>query len=340
MHHRVPGDRNFQDVGGVHPGRRRRLGGELVEGLAYRLRHLRRPVLVHHRERDAAHQVLAESDLGVHPAEGGDDLAGEQVREVDREGRRADVHREPVDPVTVAGPNVDEPPSVAHERRRPVATRLEGRVEPAQGPHLRLGDPHPERFPEALLEAPKVGGGTGEVGGRDLDVHRPHQRVDPDVAGVGPLADDLAVDLARLRHVRHEVPRDAGLAGEAVAFLEAARPALALLAVGRLRQVVRRGDDTVLGELAFAHPDLAAGADAAPSAHRIEVDPEPAGRGEERRSGREAAPAPGGGEDDEGVVSHRAGGPGGGAPAPPRPHPRPPPSGGRSTPGNCGRGPS
>ena len=340
VHHRVPGDGDLEHVGGVHPGRRRRLGGELVEGLAYRAGHLRRPVLVHHREGDAAHEVLPEPDLRVHPAEGGDDLAGEKVAEVNCEGRRPDVHREPVDPVAVAGPDVDEPPSVAHERRRPVAARLEGRVEPAQGLDLRLDDPRPERFPEALLEAPKVGGGPGEVGGRDLDVHRPHQRVDPDVAGVGPLADDLAVDLARLRHVRHEVPRDAGLAGEAVALLQPAGLALALLPVGRLRQVVRRGDDAVLGELALAHPDLAAGADPAPPAHRIEVDPEAAGGGEERRSGREPAPAPGGGEDDEGVVSHRAGGPGGGAPAPPRPPPRPTPSGGRSTSGSCGRGPS
>ena len=55
VHHRVPGDGDLHHVRRLDSRRPRRLGRELVQGLAHRPRHLRRPVLVHHREGDAAH---------------------------------------------------------------------------------------------------------------------------------------------------------------------------------------------------------------------------------------------------------------------------------------------
>ena len=59
----------------------------------------------------------------------------------------------------------------------------------------------------------------------------------------------------------------------------------------------------MLRELALAHLDLAAAADAAPAADGVDVDAEPAGRVEDGGAGLEA-PAPAGwGEDDE-VVRH------------------------------------
>ena len=257
-----------------------------------------------------------------------------------REGRRTDIHRESVDLVAEAWPDVGEPPAIAYERGCPVAGRLEGRVETSQGVEVGLRHPHPERPAEALLHAPQVAGRMGEVRGRDLDVHRAHQGIDPDVPGGGPLAHDLAVDLTRLRHIGHEVPRDARLAREAMALLQPPRPELAPFPVAEPVEMVRGRYDAVLGELPLAHPHLAAGADAAPSAHRVEVDPKAARRLEEGRPGRKAAAATGGSEDDERVVSHRAGGPGGGGRVPRRPHRRPRPGGGRSTHGSFDRGPS
>src|SRR3546814_12029649 len=60
--------------------------------------------------------------------------------------------------------------------------------------------------------------------------------------------------------------------------------------------------DTVLGEFADADLDLAAAAQAAPAADRIDVDAQAARRLQDRRADREAAAPPRGGEDDEGVV--------------------------------------
>src|SRR3546814_10683097 len=60
--------------------------------------------------------------------------------------------------------------------------------------------------------------------------------------------------------------------------------------------------DTVLGEFAEADLDLAAAAQAAPAADRIDVDAQAARRLQDRRADREAAAPPRGGEDDEGVV--------------------------------------
>src|SRR3546814_14723724 len=63
-----------------------------------------------------------------------------------------------------------------------------------------------------------------------------------------------------------------------------------------------RSADTVLGECADADRDLAAAAQAAPAADRIDVDAQAARRLQDRRADREAAAPPRGGEDDEGVV--------------------------------------
>ena len=67
--------------------------------------HLPGAALVEHRVRDAAHQVLAEADLRVHHAVGGEDLAVGEVGEVAGDRRRADVERDAERPVVEPRPD-------------------------------------------------------------------------------------------------------------------------------------------------------------------------------------------------------------------------------------------
>ena len=127
------------------------------------------------------------------------------------------------------------------------------------------------------------------------------------VADVETLADDLAMDLALGRDVDQDVAADLGRARQAPVGGQAL-----LLAVGRLergegRQVVRLGDDPVLGERAETLRHLAATADATPAADRIDVDAERARRVEHRRALREPPAAARRREDDERVVGHGGG---------------------------------
>jgi hypothetical protein len=61
-----------------------------------RPRHLAGTLGMHHRVRDAAHQILAEADLRVHHAVAGKDRAVGQVSQVAGDRRRADVNRHAV----------------------------------------------------------------------------------------------------------------------------------------------------------------------------------------------------------------------------------------------------
>jgi hypothetical protein len=102
MHDRVADDRHLQEVAHGHLGLAGHVGGEGVEGAAHRLGHLLRAPRMHHRVGDAAHQILAEADLRVHEAAGGDDLTGFQVTQVPGDGGGADIDREPVMPADLA----------------------------------------------------------------------------------------------------------------------------------------------------------------------------------------------------------------------------------------------
>ena len=83
-------------------GRRRELGGELREAAANDLRQLLLRARVEHHVGDAAHEILAEADLRVHLARGGEHFAGSEVAEVAGDRRRADVERDPVRAVVKA----------------------------------------------------------------------------------------------------------------------------------------------------------------------------------------------------------------------------------------------
>ena len=121
----------------------------------------------------------------------------------------------------------------------------------------------------------------------------PDDGVDRDRMGVGLLADDLPVYLALGRDVDHELALDAGGAAEPAAGREPAVARVGALDVAHRREVLGGGGDAVLRELALAHLDLAAAADAAPAADGIDVDAEPARRVEDGRAGLEAPPPAG-----------------------------------------------
>ena len=70
--------------------------------------HLDRAAVVEHRVRHAAHEVLAEPDLRVHHAVGGEDLAVGEIREVAGDRRRPDVERDAERPIVKAGPDAGD----------------------------------------------------------------------------------------------------------------------------------------------------------------------------------------------------------------------------------------
>ena len=158
---------------------------------------------------------------------------------------------------------------------------------------------------ERLEQPGEIAGRRGELRRRDLDVVEPDDRVDDERPDVEPLAHDLAVDLALRRDVDEDVAADRRRARQApVERPGPSRRDRSPRAPPNARQVARLGDDPVLGELAKALGHLAAAADAAPAADRVDVHAERARRVEDRRPGREPPATTRRREDDEGVVGH------------------------------------
>ena len=143
-----------------------------------------------------------------------------------------------------------------------------------------------------------------ETGGGHLDVVQAERRVDDDRAEVEILAHDLAVDLAGGGYVDDGVADDAGRATEAVAGIQRAVAVVVDLDGRRRAQGVGRGVDRPLGEAPDARCHLATAADAAPSAHRVEVGAQGACCLQHRRSVGDLALQPGGREHDSVELGH------------------------------------
>ena len=91
VHDRVAHDGQLEDVAGRHARPGRQGCHQLAHGRPHGAGHRGRPVGMQHGVRDAAHEVLAEPDLWVHDALGGEHCAVRQVDEVAGDGRRAHV---------------------------------------------------------------------------------------------------------------------------------------------------------------------------------------------------------------------------------------------------------
>src|SRR6185437_6772375 len=98
-----------------------------------------------------------------------------------------------------------------------------------------------------------------------------------------------------------QVALDARLTGEAVAVRQ--RPAAGGIFLGRggRREVLRPGEDAVLGELALHDQHFTASADAAAAAYRVDVHSQRARGLQKRCAEREASALARGREDDERV---------------------------------------
>ena len=208
VHDRVAHDRELEDLLDLDAGPRREPGDEARDRVANGAGHRLRAALVHHRVRDAAHEVLAEPDLRVHHAVGGEDLAVGEIREVPGDRRRPDVDRDAERPIVQARPDAGDGPAVVDRDRDAVAARLERRLEGADHLEVRLEarrGPTPARARRA--------GGRGRRRASRGPAARPRPRaaddgVDDEVADRHALADDLAMDLALGRHVDEDVAAD------------------------------------------------------------------------------------------------------------------------------------
>ncbi len=157
---------------------------------------------------------------------------------------------------------------------------------------------------ERLEQPPQVTRRRGEVRRGDLDVVQADDRVDEERPDIEVLAHDLAVDLALRRDVDQDVAADLGRARQAPVVGQAGFGAVGRLELAEWREVVGLGHDPVLGECPQPLAHLAAPADPASAADRIDVDAERARRVEDRGPGVEPPAATRRREDDEGVVGH------------------------------------
>ena len=305
MHDRVADERDLEDVVARDARTLRELGRELREAAADGARELLLGAGVHHHVGDAAHQILAESDLRVHLSCRSEHVAGGEVAEVAGDRRRADVEGDPEHRLVEARPDAGDHRAVVHGDRDAPASPAQGLLQPRQDVRVALEPHQPPLALESIAQAPEIARRGGQIRLLDLDVVKANDRVHLDRVRVCLLAHDLAMHLAFRGNVDHELPNDAGGAPEAPPGCETAVGGVGLLDVADGCQVRGGRDDRVLRVLALAHLDLAAAADAATAADRVDVDPEPPGRFEHGRAVLELAAPAGGGEDDE-VVGSRA----------------------------------
>ncbi len=303
MHDRVADERQLEDVGALDAGLRREPGDQLVERLAHGRGHLRGAAsgfIITYETR-----LIRSSPkriCGFISAGRGEDLAVGQVAEVAGDRGRADVDRDavgrgrggPARPRSAARPSW----TATVTRQLPAAQRR------LQGPeHAEVGR-QVGQAPLALerLEEPgEVAGRGGEVGLGDLDVVEPDDRVE--------------LESRARRRLLRTTWRWTWLSGgtsittspRSVAVQRrAAGPAPGRARTGSAASSDSSGDRCpavevmpCFGNSPIARAHLAASADAAPAADRIDVDAERA-RGVEhgRARGEPAAPA-GRREDDE-----------------------------------------
>ena len=254
---------------------------------------------VHHHVGDAAHEILAETDLRVHRPAGGDDLAGHEIGQVGGDRGRTNVDGDAVGPLGEARHDGDDVASLAHRRGDFPLPRAQRLLQAGERGEIGFGSGKAPLRAQRLLQAAKVARRLVHVRLGDLDVIEADDRIDLDRMRLGALAHNLAMDLALGRDVDDEIAANPGLATKPPAGdKRAALFGVAALDPGPWGHMIGARMNRVLGEIAFGDIDLAAAADAPPAAYGIEIDAELARRSEQARAVSEFASLARWSEDD------------------------------------------
>ena len=248
VHDRVADQSDLVDVHRFEAGLVGEAKHERPQGRSHGAGHLERATFVHHRVRDAAHEVLAEADLRVHDARRGQHRAVAEVGEMAGDRRRADVDGDAVRLLVEARPDRRHVPPVVDRDGDRIAALLERRLERADDVEVGGQAGQVPLALEGVEEAHQVSRRRGELWWRDLDVVEADDRVDDEVADRQALADDLAVDLAVGRDVDDHVAAQMGRTRQPAALGEPLLAVVLGFALRRRGQVVGAGGDAVLGE--------------------------------------------------------------------------------------------
>ena len=216
-----------------------------------------------------------------------------------RDGRRADIDRNAIGLLDQPGPDGDEI-ATAHCRGHLPLARPQSLLQCCQDRHPGPQPLHPPLLAEGYGEAVEVACRIVHVRLGYFDVVKRYCRIGDDRAGIGRLADHLPVDLAFRGYVNHHVAVDMRLASEPAPRLQlTAQADITFLRRVPGADMRRGGGDAVLRELPLGDLDLAAAADSATAADRIEVGSERAGSIKDGGALGEAGAFAGRREDDE-----------------------------------------
>ncbi len=108
MHDGIADQRCLEDVLVRNARISRHVRRQSAQGFAHGCRHQGGAAGIHHRIRDAAHQILAEADLRIHDAGGGDDVAALKIAQMRGNGRRTHIDGETIDEFMQPRPDPDD----------------------------------------------------------------------------------------------------------------------------------------------------------------------------------------------------------------------------------------
>ncbi len=298
VHDGITDKGGFQNIGGLRPDPLRHLHRQGVERLAHSGGHLDLAARIHHHVRHPAHQVFAKADLRVHHASRGQHIARGQITQMGGDGGGSHIHRKPVGFLMQSRPHSHDLFASMHRHGDlpgPCAQRGLQLLH-HQNVACQIGQRPLEL--QRIFQAAQITRRVVHV--RLLDFHKVQadQRVEVDVMRLGFFAHHLFVDLAAGGHVDHHIALHLRAAGQAAAFGERLGGAIGFLYGGNGRHMRGTGDNAVFGEFAFGHQHLAAPANTAPTAHRIDVDTERAPGLQQGRTQGETPPSPRGREND------------------------------------------
>ena len=301
VHDRITDDDGFIYVAALDADLSRGPTRQFVERRAHRLGHLvGTPILVH-GVGNAAHEVFAETDLRIHGRRRRRHAAVRQIDQMRRQGGRADVYRQPEGPIRETGTHADDPGPVTNRSRDRPTPRTQGRRTFRQDGGIGRQPVEAPGVGERRDQSLRVTAWDLQVRFGDIHDMQTKHRVQFDGACLGPLAHDLTMHLTFGRHVDDEIAQYPGMAGQPAAQLQALALGICGFRGVFRRQVAGRGANAVFREIALSDLDLAASAKTAPSAHRIEIDPQHAGRIQNRCVQRDPATMAGRRKDDKRV---------------------------------------